>query len=268
MLEVRIGQATDPGPQRTANEDAVGVFLPRSEQEGRSHGWLAVVADGVGGLDMGDVAAKQTVALMLQKFAQAPSGSSLQSTLQHLVKQANTAVHDAGIQPDRRGRRMATTVVACALRYDEATIAHVGDSRCYHIREGRILRMTQDHNFVREQLRQGLITEAEAAESAVRNVLTRSLGPERCVDAETATLQLKPGDALLLCTDGLHGAISGSEIVQTVCEESDPQRAAGELVRRAVARDGSDNVTAQVIRVQTVEPAALYRRRSFRIPGI
>jgi len=268
MLDVIVGQATDPGKLRPSNEDAMAGFIPKSPQEARSHGWMFAVADGVGGLDLGNVASSQAVAIMIQGFALAPPGTLLPSLLQQLIQDANAAVHDETLQPQRRGKRMATTVVSCALRYDKAVIAHVGDSRCYHLRGNKILAVTDDHTFVNEQLRMGLITPMEASNSEIRNILTRSLGPERFVKANIATLSIVPGDTLLLCTDGLYGGMYEQDILDFVSQTSDPQQTAEKLVSYAVDVDGSDNATAQVIHVRAIESAAEYRKRPFRIPGL
>ena len=268
MLDVIVGQATDPGKLRASNEDAMAAFIPKSPQEARSHGWMCVIADGVGGLDLGDVASSRAVAVMVKGFSCAPAGTLLSSLLQHLVQEANAAVHDEGLQPQRRGKQMATTVVSCALRYDKAVVAHVGDSRCYHLRDNKILAVTDDHTFVSEQLRMGLITPIEAASSEIRNILTRSLGPERFVEANVVTLRIAPGDTLLLCTDGLHGGMYEQDILDLVSQMSSPQQTAEKLVNYAIEVDGSDNATAQVIQIRDVESATEYRKRPFRIPGL
>jgi protein phosphatase len=96
----------------------MGAFIPKSRQEAQSHGWMFVVADGVGGLDFGDVASAKTASVMVEEFALAPPRTSLISLLPRLVQFANAAVHDEGLNPGRRGKRMATTVVSCALRHD------------------------------------------------------------------------------------------------------------------------------------------------------
>ncbi len=268
MLDIAFGQASDAGKLRSNNEDAMGSFIPRSRQEARSHGWMFVVADGVGGMDLGDVASKKTVTVMADGFAQAPAGTSLVSLLQRLIQHANAAVRDEGLQPERRGKQMATTVVSCALRYDQAIISHVGDSRCYHLRNGRAVAITRDHTMVDEQRRQGLISETEAADSELRHILTRSLGPEQFITADTRTLSLKDGDVLVLCSDGVYGGMYDEDIARIALQQKDAQIIAEELVRYAIEVDGSDNATAQIISVRSVEPMAMYRGRPYRIPGI
>jgi len=268
MLDVVFGQASDPGKLRSMNEDAMGAFVPKSRQEARSLGWMFVVADGVGGLDFGDVASARTVSVMIEGFALASSGTSLVSLLQRLVQHANAAVRDEGLQPGRRGKRMATTVVSCALRYDQAIISHVGDSRCYHLRNGKAISVTRDHTLVDEQRKLGLISETEASVSELRHILTRSLGSEQFVTADTRTLTLKDGDVLILCSDGLYSGIYDEDIARIASQKKDVQEIAEELVAYAIEVDGSDNASAQVIFIRSVEAMAKYRGRSYYIPGV
>ena len=255
MLDAIVGQSTDPGKLRANNEDAMGSFIPNTPAEARSHGWMFVVADGAGGLDYGNVASTQTVALLEKGFAEAAAKSPLPEVLADLIQRANKAVYDEAVQPEREGKPMATTVVACAVRFDQAVVAHVGNSRCYHLRDGKVLSVTQDHTFANEQQRLGLITASEAASSETRNTLTRLIGTEPAVTVETVTFSVAAGDALLLCSDGLHSGIYDEDIVRIISGIKDPQKAAEDLVRYAVEVDGSDNATAQVIRVLEVESA-------------
>src|ERR1700723_1585055 len=192
MLEVEFGQASDFGKVRTNNEDAMGVFLPSSRQQTRSHGYLFAVADGVGGLDLGEVASSIAISVLTEGFSKAQSGSLLAALLPRLVQHANAAVHDCTLAPEYRGKKMATTLVACAMRHDQAIVSHVGDSRCYMVRNGKAKQITHDHTWVNEQRKLGLISASEVAESEVRHVLIRSLGPEMFVSPDTTALTLLP----------------------------------------------------------------------------
>lgn len=263
MLDVEFGQASDAGKVRTNNEDATGMFCPKSRQEARSRGWLFVLADGVGGLDLGEVASGKAVEVICQGFAESQENTSLLALLPRLVQHANAAVHDESLDRERRGKTMATTVVACALRHDQAFVAHVGDSRCYHVRDGKAAAVTQDHTWVNEQRKLGLISQDEAAASDARHVLTRSLGPELFITAETGTVSLRAGDLLVLCCDGLHGALREAEIARIVSQPGNLDEIAQKLVDAAVEADGSDNTTAVVIAVRSVEPMAMYRGRLY-----
>ena len=219
MLEVQFGQASDPGKVRTNNEDSMGAFIPSSRQQARSHGYLFAVADGVGGLDLGEVASTTAVSVITEEFAKAQSGAMLISLLPRLIHFANAAVHDRTLTPEYRGKKMATTVVACALRHDQAIVSHVGDSRCYLVRNGNAKQITQDHTWVNEQRKLGLISASDIAESDARHVLIRSLGPEMFVSPDTKALTLQPGDMLVLCTDGLHDEMSDTTIAEIVSQQ-------------------------------------------------
>ena len=266
MLDVQFGQASDFGKVRTNNEDAMGSFIPSSRQQARSHGFLFVVADGVGGMDLGEVASATAVSVMTEQFAKAQSGSMLISLLPRLIQNANAAVHDRRLEPEYRGKNMATTLVACALRYDQAVVSHVGDSRCYLVRNGQARQVTQDHTWVNEQRKMGLISAGEIPSSDSRHVLIRSVGPEMFVSPDTTALSLQPGDVLVLCTDGLHDETDEATIARIVSQKKSADELARELVAHAVEIDGGDNTTAQVIRVRSVEQVGMYRGRPYRLP--
>jgi protein phosphatase len=267
MLDLQFGHATDFGKVRTNNEDAMGSFIPSSRQQARSHGYLFAVADGVGGMDLGEVASATAISTLVEGFRKAQDGTMLAGLLPRLVQHANAAVHDCTLAPEYRGKRMATTLVACALRYDQAIVSHVGDSRCYLVRNGHAKQITQDHTWVNQQRKLGLITTAEIAESDSRHILTRSLGPEMFVSPETAALTLQAGDVLVLSTDGVHDEMNERAIAQIVSQKKDTEEIARELVASAVEIDGGDNTTAQVIRVTQVEQIGMYRGRPYRLPG-
>jgi len=265
MLEVQFGQASDPGKVRTNNEDAMGSFIPASRQQTFTHGYLFAVADGVGGYDMGEVASATAISVLTKEFANTAGGALLNHLLPRLIEQANVAVHDCNVGPDSWGKRMATTIVACALRYDQAIVSHVGDSRCYLIRGGHARQITEDHTWVNQQRKMGLITTSEMAESEARHVLIRSLGPEMFVAPDTSIFTVHAGDVLVLCSDGLHDEMSAATIAEIVSQNKDINEIATELVARAIELDGNDNATAQVIRVCSVERmGSMPRGRPYR----
>ena len=267
MLDVQFGQASDFGKVRTNNEDAMGSFIPSTRQQARSHGFLFVVADGVGGMDLGEIASSTAVSVITEQFAKAQSGSMLISLLPRLIQSANAAVHDRRLEQEYRGKNMATTLVACALRYDQAVVSHVGDSRCYLVRNGQARQITHDHTLVNQQRKLGIISAGEISSSDSRHVLIRSVGPEMFVSPDTNALSLQPGDVLVLCTDGLHDEMSEAEIASIASQKKDASQIAHELVARAVEIDGGDNTTAQVIRVRSVEQVGMYRGRTYRLPA-
>jgi protein phosphatase len=265
MLDIQFGQATDFGRVRTNNEDAMGSFIPASRQQARSHGYLFAVADGVGGMDLGEVASGTAISVLTGEFAKAQAGTMLISLLPRLIQLANIAVHDCTLAPQYRGKRMATTLVACAIRYDQAIVSHVGDSRCYLVRNGKAKQVTQDHTWVNEQRKMGIISADEMAESDSRHVLIRSLGPEMFVSPDTTALTLQAGDTIVLCSDGLHDELKESELSEIVSQQKNTDEIARQLVARAVEVDGGDNTTAQVIRIRSVESVGMYRGRPYRL---
>jgi protein phosphatase len=160
---------------------------------------------------------------------------------------------------------MATTLVACAFRYDRLVVAHAGDSRCYLIRQRQARLLTRDHTVAQDQARIGLLTDKEAAESSTRHVLSRSLGSELFVNVETSDIQVFPGDVLLLCCDGLYHSVQSSEMAAVAGNGGDLSAAAQRLVDIANDRDGSDNISVQLIRVRSVERVGMYRGRPYKL---
>jgi PPM family protein phosphatase len=260
MLEIDFAELSDAGRVRAGNEDCLGHVAPDTPEQARSHGWLFAVADGVGGHEKGEVASRTAIDTVLEGFREAGRGEPLSGLLEKLVRRANTRVLDAGMNSG-----MATTLVACALRYDRAVIAHVGDSRCYLIRQRAATPLTRDHTIANEHARLGLLSADRVANAETRHILSRSLGTALSVNVEMSDQQVLPGDVLLLCSDGLHGAVSSEEIAKVISENTDVERAARSLVALANEKDGSDNVSAQLVRIQNVERVGMYRGRPYKL---
>jgi len=218
-------------------------------------------------MDLGEVASATAISVLTEEFSKAQADTMLISLLPRLIQHANAAVHDKTLVNEYRGKRMATTLVACALRYDQAIVSHVGDSRCYLVRNGKARQVTQDHTLVNEQRKMGLISAEEIPDSDSRHVLIRSLGPELFVSPDTTAVTLQAGDVLVLCTDGLHDEMSETMISEIVSQKKTAEEIARELVDKAVEIDGGDNTTAQVIRVRSVEQVGMYRGRPYRLPA-
>lgn len=260
-LEIEFAELSDTGPAREGNEDFIGHFAPATPDEARSRGWLFALADGVGGHAFGEVASRTAVESALAGFRAANPGDALLTLLPRLAQQANSDVHDAGlVKLPAGGHAMASTIVLCGLRYDRMVVAHVGDSRCYLIRSGRIQPLTNDHTVANEQGRMGLLSGNDAA---TRHILSRSLGGGLFVSADASEHTTLPGDTFLLCSDGLHGAMPDSEIAAVVTRSTDLASAARELVAIANERDGGDNVSVQLVRVRGVERVGMYRGRPY-----
>ncbi len=265
-MDVEFAQLSDLGKVRQGNEDYLGHHAPETPERAKGLGWLFALADGVGGHDLGEVASKTAIETVLEGFRSAPSSEPHPALLQRLVRKANISVVDAGRAASPGGVAMATTVVACALRYDRATVAHVGDSRCYLIRRNEAALLTRDHTVVNDQVRLGVLSADEARESESRHLLSRSLGAALFVNVDVDEHQVLVGDVLVLCSDGLHGSVSGSEIAAVAGNATDLNKAAQRLVDLANQRDGSDNISLQLIRVRGVERVGMYRGRPYRLP--
>jgi PPM family protein phosphatase len=256
MLDIDFAEASDCGPVRPHNEDFIGHSVPSNPQHARRRGWLFVLADGVGGQDRGEVASRLTVETMLDECAQVAVGENSAGLFARSIQSANTKVYEAG------HGSIASTLVACVLRFDRATVAHVGDSRCYLIRHGRPRRLTRDHTVLNEQSRFGVFGSQRAK---MRGVLSRSIGNQLFVAPEISQHHVLPGDLLLLCSDGLHGAVSDQEIARIVTSGGSLKEAVQQLIEIANQNDGSDNVSVQLIRVKEVEAVGMYRGRPYRL---
>jgi len=264
-LDVEFAQRSDPGKQRGHNEDYLGYVIPASPARARSHGWLFVLADGVGGSDHGELASRAAVEYLAAGFQHAAPAEGLSALLMRLAQEANVQIYESARSHGPGGASMATTLVACAFRYDRVVVAHAGDSRCYLIRQGQARLLTRDHTVAQEQARIGLITAKEASESEARHVLSRSLGTELFVNVETSDIQVYPGDVLLLCCDGLYHSIPASEMAAVAGHGGDLNVAAERLVDLANDRDGSDNISVQLMRVRSVERVGMYRGQPYKL---
>jgi protein phosphatase len=265
MLDLEFAELSDRGPVRTQNEDYIGRVVPGSPARARSHGWLFALADGVGGQRKGEVASRAAVQEVVAGFQRAKEATPPKDLLNQLVQAANARVCESDALWGYSGTGMASTIVACMLRFDRATVAHVGDSRCYLIRGNEARAITRDHTVAAEQQRMGLLSTEEAATAHTRHVLSRSLGANLFVNVEIDEVPLLAGDVLLQCSDGLHGALSASEIAQTVMKNRSLETAARELVAGANEQDGSDNVSVQLIRIHSVERMGMYRGRPYKL---
>ncbi len=264
MLDLDFAEYSDPG-RRESNEDFQAQYEPATPDEARSHGWLFALADGVGGHDRGEVASRAAVEHLLALFPKAPAGEPLAALLTRLVRAANVHVYELARSAAPGGSAMSTTIVACALRYDRAAIAHAGDSRCYLIREGAAQQLTRDHTMAQDQAALGLISNAEAAAASTRHLLSRSLGRDPFLNVDTSEHTLLPGDVLALCCDGLYHSVTADDLASMAGAGADLDRTALRLVSLAKERDGDDNISVQLIRIRSVERVGMYRGRPYKL---
>lgn len=235
---MKIAGKTDIGQVRSTNQDTFHIEFFDSGTA------LVLVCDGMGGVRGGDKAssaAKETISALVRSRI---SESGPHELLTEAINEANRVILDEARQePDFAG--MGTTVVAALLTETLACIAHVGDSRLYLLRDGRLTQITRDHSRVQELVEAGKITREEAWRHPDRNIITRAVGVAKKVEIDLQDLPLQPGDKLLLCTDGLSGLCTGREIAE-VLAGMPAEDAVEELVRRANAAGGYDNITAAI----------------------
>jgi serine/threonine protein phosphatase PrpC len=250
-MDVKAYGLTHVGRQRQHNEDAYLV----EETAG-----LYLVADGMGGHAAGEIASRIAVDSITEFILHTKEDDGTwphaydehykRSTnrLMAAVRLANTRVLEA-MRKDARLRGMGTTVVACLAEENLMSVAHVGDSRAYLIRDGKISRVTNDHSWVFEQVQAGMLTEAEAEKHPLRNVITRALGGALQVVPDASEIETRSGDVFLLCSDGLTGMVPEEEILRLVTSSNgDIQRACQQLIDSANEHGGLDNVTAILVR--------------------
>ncbi|HEX4807157.1 MAG TPA: Stp1/IreP family PP2C-type Ser/Thr phosphatase [Conexibacter sp.] len=230
-------EKSDTGRQRRANEDSFFARAP-----------LFVVADGMGGAQAGEVASR----LAAEAFAAGlPDEGTPEQRLETRVREANRRIHEVS-QGDRALNGMGTTITAAYLDGDELSLAHVGDSRAYLLRDGELTRLTRDHTLVEELVRRGELTEREAAEHPQRSIITRALGPEPDIDIDLHTHRVHAGDVLLLCSDGLTGMIGEDEVEEILGRAPSLRDAGRALVDAANEAGGRDNITVVLFRIEEV----------------
>ena len=265
MMDIEIAASTNVGRIRGHNEDACGHWSPDTRALKRSHGWVLALADGVGGHDYGEVASGLAIETLTKEFPALAAETPPQAALLELIRAANSRIIARAEELKGEGLSMATTIVACILRYDQAHIAHVGDSRAYRVRPAKpfaqILQITSDHTLVNESP-----TLARPQGDSAKHVLTRSLGRDLFVAPDFTSIPVEPGDLILLASDGLHGALSDRRIAALATEAAPLADLAIKLTDEATAADGGDNATVLLARVKKIEAVGLYRGRTYRMP--
>ena len=233
---------SDTGRHRTMNEDRWFARAP-----------LFGVADGMGGAPAGEVASQIAIDVLERGLPDGPAPA--EERLASLVVEANTLIHDSSsVDAARAG--MGTTMTIAWLGEEELSIAHVGDSRLYCLREGLLERLTRDHSLVEDLVREGRITPEEAEEHPQRSIVTRALGAEADVLADHFTWRAKPGDVFIICSDGLTDMVRPERSVGEIVGRADSLRDAGRaLVEAANGAGGRDNITVVLFRVEEVEAA-------------
>ncbi len=232
-LTLRYAARSDVGHLREGNEDS-GYASPH----------LLVVADGMGGAAAGEVASSVAVSAMATLDEDEPSGEVLETFATTVARIESQLAGLVETEPRLRG--MGTTLTAVLRDDSRLGLVHVGDSRGYLLRAGKLERITRDHTLVQSLIDSGRLNESEAASHPQRNVLTRVLDGGHPTEADLSIREIKPGDRILLCSDGLSGVVSSDTIGATLLANADPQDAVNELVDLALRAGGPDNITCVV----------------------
>lgn len=252
-LRLRVAYLSDLGRVRDHQEDAVGVFVPGDPAVLARKGQLLMVADGMGGHQAGEVASSLAVAEVSRTYYADPS-DDLATSLAHALQTANQAIYRHA-QATHGEQGMGTTVAAAVVRGRSVQLANIGDSRIYLLRGRAITQLTEDHSWVAEQMRAGILTPEQAASHPQRNLVVRALGKREAAQPDFFSGELRADDVLLLCSDGLTGHVRDEELAE-IAGGSPPDLAVRRLVDLANSRGGSDNISVIVARLEAPEAAA------------
>ncbi len=227
---------SDTGRQRNANEDSFFVRAP-----------IFVVADGMGGAQAGEVASKAAADAFDVDLPDGPPEQVLRET----IATANRTIHDlARADPSRAGMGTTLTAAIVNAEREEVALGHVGDSRAYRLRAGRLEQLTRDHSLVEEMRRKGQLTDAQAEDHPQRSIITRALGPEPEVEPDVHTVSAAPGDVFLICSDGLTTMLGEEQIAKLLAGATSMDAATRALVDEANRAGGRDNITVLAFRLE------------------
>jgi PPM family protein phosphatase len=239
-MTIELHAAVDPGRARSNNEDSVAT------DDGVA---LAVLADGMGGYNAGEVASNMATSFIrselgrwLREASAQASDAEVRRAMDICVDNANRAIFNAAnTNPQYAG--MGTTLVVAVFRDNRVLLGHVGDSRCYRLREGRLQQITRDHSLLQEQIDAGLITPEQAAFSANKNLVTRAVGVEDTVLLETHQHDVQTGDLFLLCSDGLSDMLDDDGIAEVLQRHESLEDGTRALIEAANEAGGKDNIS-------------------------
>jgi len=239
--------ATDTGMRRRNNQDSHATVRAPNRETWRQRGHLFMVADGMGAHAVGELASKMACDLIPHNYMKAKSGTAGEAISKAFRDVSRLINGRAAVNRDFQG--MGTTCSALLLLPEGALVAHVGDSRVYRVRDGRIDQLSFDHSLVWELIRRNHLTAEQAKVSIPKNVITRSLGPEADIEVDLeGPLAVQPGDAFLLCSDGLSGPVTDPEL-GAFAGNFHPRDACRYLLQLANLRGGYDNITVQIVRL-------------------
>jgi serine/threonine protein phosphatase PrpC len=245
---VKFVARSEIGHARENNEDKFDFYEPDEEPLLAARGSVYLVCDGMGGHNAGQIASELAAKQFLHAYYHL--GGTAQEAARHAILQAHHYIAEMASKiPSRYG--MGTTLTALILKQDEGILAHVGDSRCYRLREGVFEQLSRDHTLVARLVEQGIITPEQAKYHPQRNVIRQAVGvadPSEPLEPDIETFALQAGDLYLLCSDGLTDMVDDAEI-EAILRDEPPTRAAWRLVDRALANGGRDNITVALVQI-------------------
>ncbi len=235
--------ALDIGKKKRINDDSLLVHELTENKAYLKKGNLYIIADGVGGLSKGDIASKTAVE-NIKKYYYSLKSTNLKRSLSKAIKKANLEILSLSSEEDK----MCTTVVCLAIKDNKIFVANVGDSRAYLLRDGKLVKLSQDHSYVAERVRLGELTEEEARVHPRKNIILRCLGDSEKLKVDMFSYKIIKGDKLLLCSDGLWGELPHKKLVELVKIES--EKAIIQLIEEANKAGGNDNISVILIDVK------------------
>jgi len=268
-ISIKVVVKTDLGNVRTNNEDAGSFFKLADENSIREKGYLLLVADGMGGHNAGEVASKMAVEIIHEEYFKPNGDNNKEKLLSKAFNTANKKIFEMA-SANQSYRGMGTTCTALVVVGQIIYYAHAGDSRAYLYKNKSITRLTEDHTYVQQLVKNGDITAAEADTHPQRNILTNAMGtkPTLRVDTGKALAAFEENDRLLLCSDGLYDYLSDDELATALHYES-LQDAADYLIGEAKRRGGKDNITVVLAeRTATPDETALKLTRDVDLPKL
>jgi PPM family protein phosphatase len=244
VISLKYGVKTDRGIKRQLNEDNCSVLVGYSGVPA-----CFVIADGMGGHQCGEVASKQAVDSVCNHLLSADwEVDDISGLLKDIITSVNDELYKFSLL-DESTQGMGTTLIISVLKNGKLFIGHVGDSRVYLIRESVIQKVTWDHSFIEELVKNGSITKDEAVNHPKKNVITRAVGYELDLQVDTYEIDVLENDDVLLCTDGLTNMLTEDEILEIITKTEDPQVACDTLIENANNKGGDDNVTVIIGRI-------------------
>nr|WP_315848707.1 Stp1/IreP family PP2C-type Ser/Thr phosphatase [uncultured Rhodoferax sp.] len=249
---------TDPGRARDNNEDSVAF-----EENAK----VAVLADGMGGYNAGEIASGMATAFIKSELSRwlLEAGATAQAkevrrAMEICVDNANMAIFNSA-NSNAAYAGMGTTLVVGVFQDDRLLLGHIGDSRCYRLRDGTLTQITKDHSLLQEQIDAGLISVEQAATSSIKNLVTRALGVEDAVALDVNEHVVEPGDLYLMCSDGLSDMVADELIARIVCEDAGLDQKADLLISAANDNGGRDNISVLMVSVsEAAERRGLFAR--------